>query len=91
MLRTDVPWVVSVHVITGSCSTTASSPLSVRLAGPTIAVATIGLVPVVMALISARHRGRAGVMALLPALVLVGVGQVLVHTPDARARRAGPR
>jgi drug/metabolite transporter (DMT)-like permease len=52
----------------------------VRLAGPTLAVATIGLVPVVMALVSARRRGRAGLLALAPALALVAVGQVLVHT-----------
>ena len=81
VLRTDVPWVrVTAQAITGSLLYYGLVALSVRLAGPTIAVATIGLVPVVMALISARHRGRAGVMALLPALVLVGVGQVLVHT-----------
>ncbi|GAA4871221.1 hypothetical protein GCM10023203_20770 [Actinomycetospora straminea] len=80
VLRADVPWVrVVAHGVTGSLLYYGLVALSVRLAGPTIAVATIGLVPAVMALIAARHRGRAGLAALLPALALVGVGQVLVH------------
>lgn len=79
VLRADVPWLrVAGHAVTGSLLYFALVALSVRLAGPTIAVATIGLVPVVMALLSNR-RGLAGVRALLPALVLVGVGQVLVQ------------
>ncbi|MDD7967495.1 DMT family transporter [Actinomycetospora lemnae] len=80
VLRADVPWVrVVAHAVTGSLLYYGLVALAVRLAGPTIAVATIGLVPVVMALISARHRGRTGLVALVPALALVGVGQVLVH------------
>ena len=80
VLRARVPWGrVVAHAVTGSVLYYALVVLSVRTAGPTIAVATIGLVPVVMALVSARSRGRAGVVALAPALGLVGVGQVLVH------------
>jgi drug/metabolite transporter (DMT)-like permease len=80
VLRADVPWGrVLAHALTGSLLYYALVALAVRLAGATIAVATIGLVPVVMALVSARHRGRAGLVALAPALALVGVGQVLVH------------
>ena len=79
-LRADVPWGrVVAHAVTGSVLYYGLVAVSVRLAGPTVAVATIGLVPVVMALVSARGRGRAGVVALAPALVLVAVGQVLVH------------
>ncbi|MDD7938818.1 EamA family transporter [Actinomycetospora lutea] len=79
VLRADVPWLrVLGHAVTGSLLYFGLVAVAVRLAGPTIAVATIGLVPVVMALLSNR-RGLAGVRALLPALVLVGVGQVLVH------------
>lgn len=79
VLRADVPWLrVLGHAVTGSVLYFGLVAVAVRLAGPTIAVATIGLVPVVMALLSNR-RGRAGVRALMPALVLVGVGQVLVH------------
>lgn len=85
--RADVPWArVAAHAVTGSVLYYALVALSVRLAGPTLAVATIGLVPVVMALVSARHHGRAGLVALAPALVLVGIGQVLVHAGPA----AGP-
>ena len=77
--RADVPWGrVTLHAITGSLLYYGLVAVSVRLAGPTLAVATIGLVPVVMALASVR--GRAGLVALAPALVLVGIGQVLVHT-----------
>lgn len=85
VLRADVPWGrVLAHALTGSVLYYALVALSVRLAGPTVAVATIGLVPVAMALISARGRrgretGSAGVLGLLPALVLVGIGQVLLH------------
>ena len=80
VLRADVPWGrVSAHAVTGSVLYYALVAVSVRLAGPTVAVATIGLVPVVMALVSARGRGPSGVAALAPALLLVGVGQVLVH------------
>jgi drug/metabolite transporter (DMT)-like permease len=66
VLRADVPWGrVLAHALTGSVLYYALVALSVRLAGPTVAVATIGLVPVVMALISARGcctsgRGRTG-------------------------------
>jgi drug/metabolite transporter (DMT)-like permease len=86
----SLPWGrVVAHALTGSVLYYGLVAVSVRLAGPTIAVATIGLVPVVMALISARSRGRAGVLALLPALVLVGFGQVLVHTqPSSTAAPA---
>lgn len=81
VLRADVPWGrVVAHALTGSLLYYALVALAVRLAGPTLAVATIGLVPVVMALVSARRRGRAGLLALAPALALVAVGQVLVHT-----------
>jgi drug/metabolite transporter (DMT)-like permease len=81
VLRADVPWGrVVAHALTGSLLYYALVALAVRLAGPTLAVATIGLVPVVMALVSARRRGRAGLVALAPALALVTVGQVLVHT-----------
>lgn len=80
VLHADVPWGrVTAHALTGSLLYYGLVALAVRLAGPTIAVASIGLVPVVMALLSARHRGRAGLVALAPALALVGVGQVLVH------------
>ncbi|PVZ12933.1 threonine/homoserine efflux transporter RhtA [Actinomycetospora cinnamomea] len=81
VLRADVPWArVVAHALTGSLVYYGLVALAVRLAGPTIAVATIGLVPVVMALISARRRGRAGLLALAPALGLVAVGQALVHS-----------
>lgn len=84
VLRADVPWGrVLAHALTGSVLYYALVALSVRLAGPTVAVATIGLVPVVMALISARGAGRSpgstSIGGLLPALALVGVGQVLLH------------
>ncbi|GAA4848897.1 DMT family transporter [Actinomycetospora corticicola] len=78
VLRADVPWGrVIAHALTGSVLYYALVAVSVRLAGPTIAVATIGLVPVVMALVSARGTGR--VAGLVPALVLVALGQVLLH------------
>src|ERR1700761_1146659 len=49
ILRADVPWGrVIAHALTGSVLYYAMVALSVRLAGPTVAVATIGLVPVVM-------------------------------------------
>ncbi|GAA4777339.1 hypothetical protein GCM10023200_07730 [Actinomycetospora chlora] len=81
VLRADVPWGrVVAHALTGSLVYYGLVALAVRLAGPTIAVATIGIVPVVMAVVSARGRGRAGLAALAPALALVAVGQVLVHT-----------
>jgi drug/metabolite transporter (DMT)-like permease len=90
VLRADVPWGrVLAHALTGSVLYYALVAVSVRLAGPTVAVATIGLVPVVMALVSARgrrsgaeldHRGSTGRIAgLVPALALVGAGQVLLH------------
>ncbi len=78
VLRADVPWGrVIAHALTGSVLYYALVAVSVRLAGPTVAVATIGLVPVVMALVSARGTGR--VAGLVPALVLVALGQVLLH------------
>jgi drug/metabolite transporter (DMT)-like permease len=79
VLRAGVPWGrVIAHGLTGSVFYYALVALAVRLAGPTVAVATIGLVPVVMALVSAR--GKSGVVtSLLPALGLVAVGQVLLH------------
>ena len=78
VLRAGVPWGrVIAHALTGSVLYHALVALSVRLAGPTVAVATIGLVPVVMALVSARGTGR--IASLVPALALVGVGQVLLH------------
>ncbi|MEJ2867144.1 DMT family transporter [Actinomycetospora sp. OC33-EN08] len=78
VLRADVPWGrVIAHALTGSVLYYALVAVAVRLAGPTVAVATIGLVPVVMALISARGTGR--VVGLVPALVLVALGQVLLH------------
>ncbi len=78
ILRADVPWGrVIAHALTGSVLYYALVALSVRLAGPTVAVATIGLVPVVMALVSARGTGR--IAGLVPALALVGAGQVLLH------------
>lgn len=77
--RVDVPWGrVIAHALTGSVLYYALVAVSVRLAGPTVAVATIGLVPVVMALVSARGTGR--MAGLLPALALVGAGQVLLHS-----------
>jgi drug/metabolite transporter (DMT)-like permease len=84
VLRADVPWGrVIAHALTGSVLYYALVAVSVRLAGPTVAVATIGLVPVVMALVSARGTGRSQgstpIGGLVPALVLVGVGQVLLH------------
>jgi drug/metabolite transporter (DMT)-like permease len=84
VLRAEVPWGrVLAHALTGSVLYYALVALSVRLAGPTVAVATIGLVPVVMALISARSAGRSQgstpIRGLVPALALVGVGQVLLH------------
>ena len=79
VLRADVPWGrVIAHALTGSVLYYALVAVSVRLAGPTVAVATIGLVPVVMALVSARGTGR--IAGLVPALALVGVGQVLLHS-----------
>jgi drug/metabolite transporter (DMT)-like permease len=78
VLRADVPWGrVIAHALTGSVLYYALVAVSVRLAGPTVAVATIGLVPVVMALVSARGTGR--IAGLVPALALVAVGQVLLH------------
>ncbi|MDL5157760.1 DMT family transporter [Actinomycetospora termitidis] len=78
VLRADVPWGrVIAHALTGSVLYYALVAVAVRLAGPTVAVATIGLVPVVMALISARGTGR--VAGLVPALGLVALGQVLLH------------
>ncbi|MFC5064079.1 hypothetical protein [Actinomycetospora atypica] len=78
VLRADVPWGrVIAHALTGSVLYYALVAVSVRLAGPTVAVATIGLVPVVMALVSARGTGR--IVGLVPALGLVAVGQVLLH------------
>ena len=90
VLRADVPWGrVIAHALTGSVLYYALVAVSVRLAGPTVAVATIGLVPVVMALISARGRrsgaeldhrdGTGRIVGLVPALGLVAVGQVLLH------------
>jgi drug/metabolite transporter (DMT)-like permease len=84
VLRADVPWGrVIAHALTGSVLYYALVAVSVRLAGPTVAVATIGLVPVVMALVSARGTGRSQgstpIGGLVPALALVGVGQVLLH------------
>jgi drug/metabolite transporter (DMT)-like permease len=84
VLRADVPWGrVIAHALTGSVLYYALVAVSVRLAGPTVAVATIGLVPVVMALVSARGSGRSQgstpIGGLVPALALVGVGQVLLH------------
>ncbi len=79
VLRADVPWGrVIAHALTGSVLYYALVAVSVRLAGPTVAVATIGLVPVVMALVSARGTGR--IAGLVPALGLVGIGQVLLHS-----------
>jgi drug/metabolite transporter (DMT)-like permease len=78
VLHADVPWGrVIAHALTGSVLYYALVAVSVRLAGPTVAVATIGLVPVVMALVSARGTGR--VAGLVPALGLVALGQVLLH------------
>lgn len=78
--RAAVPWGrVAAHALTGSVLYYALVAVSVRAAGPTVAVATIGLVPVAMALVSARRSGGRSVRSLAPALVLVGVGQVLVH------------
>ena len=78
VLRADVPWGrVIAHALTGSVLYYALVAVSVRLAGPTVAVATIGLVPVVMALVSARGTGR--LVGLVPALGLVAIGQVLLH------------
>ncbi len=84
VLRADVPWGrVIAHAVTGSVLYYALVALAVRLAGPTVAVATIGLVPVVMALVSARGTGRSQgstpIGSLVPALALVGAGQVLLH------------
>ena len=90
VLRADVPWGrVIAHALTGSVLYYALVAVSVRLAGPTVAVATIGLVPVVMALVSAYgtrsgaeldHRGSTGrIVGLIPALGLVALGQVLLH------------
>ena len=79
VLRADVPWGrVIAHALAGSVLYYALVAVSVRLAGPTVAVATIGLVPVVMALVSARGTGRFA--GLVPALGLVGIGQVLLHS-----------
>ena len=79
VLRADVPWGrVIAHALTGSVLYYALVAVSVRLAGPTVAVATIGLVPVVMALVSARGTGR--LVGLVPALGLVALGQVLLHS-----------
>lgn len=92
VLRARVPWGrVVAHALTGSVLYYGLVALAVRMAGPTLAVATIGLVPVVMALASARRRGRAGLIALAPSLVLVGAGQVLVHvgTPGGVGGTAG--
>lgn len=88
VLARDLPWGrVVAQAVTGSVLYYALVASAVRLAGPTPVVATIGLVPVVMAVVSARHRGRAGVLALVPALALVAVGQVLVHVgPGAQAQ-----
>lgn len=96
VLAAGVPWGrVVAHGVTGSVLYYALVAVSVRLAGPTVAVATIGLVPVVLAALSARERARAGrrvgVAALLPALALVAVGQALVHgTGEAAGAGADP-
>jgi drug/metabolite transporter (DMT)-like permease len=75
-----VPWGRAIaHALTGSVIYYALLVAAIRLAGPTIAVAVIGLIPVVTAVLSVRRDGGA-VRPLVPALVLLGCGQVLVHS-----------
>ncbi len=83
ILAADPPWGRAVlHALTGSVLYYALLVAGIRLAGPTPAVAVIGLIPAVLAVLSAR-RARTGIGPLIPALTLLAAGQILIQLGDA--------